>query len=95
VEGANGVGKSTLLRLVAGVSVPSRGRVARTAGLRTGYAPEAFAAVAGPTGAWLAATLNDAAPRTLGAAVVLGALAALVQATLALVAGEALRRRAG
>ena len=40
VQGANGVGKSTLLRLVAGVSVPSRGRVARTPGLRTGYAPE-------------------------------------------------------
>jgi ABC-2 type transport system ATP-binding protein len=54
VEGANGVGKSTLLRLVAGVSVPSRGRVARTPGLRTGYAPEGFAAVAGLTGAgWL------------------------------------------
>jgi ABC-2 type transport system ATP-binding protein len=54
VEGANGVGKSTLLRLVAGVSVPSRGRVARTAGLRTGYAPEGFAAVAGLTGrGWL------------------------------------------
>jgi ABC-2 type transport system ATP-binding protein len=48
------VGKSTLLRLVAGVSVPSRGRVARTAGLRTGYAPEGFAAVAGLTGGgWL------------------------------------------
>ena len=45
--------------------------------------------------AWLAATLTDAAPRTLGAAVVLGALAAIVQAVLALAAGEALRRRAG
>ena len=45
--------------------------------------------------AWLAATLTDAAPRTLGAAVVLGALAAIVQAALALAAGEALRRRAG
>ena len=30
--------------------------------------------------AWLAATLNDAAPRTLGSAVVLGALAAVIQA---------------
>ncbi len=45
--------------------------------------------------AWLAATLADAAPRTLGAAVVLGTLAAVVQAALALAAGEALRRRAG
>ena len=44
--------------------------------------------------AWLAATLTDAAPRTLGAAVVLGTLVAVVQAALALVAGEALRRRA-
>ena len=44
--------------------------------------------------AWLAATLNDAAPRTLGSAVVLGALAAVVQAGLALAAGDALRRRA-
>lgn len=45
--------------------------------------------------AWLAATLTDAAPRTLGSAVVVGTLAAVVQATLALAAGDALRRRAG
>src|SRR5512133_1007469 len=45
--------------------------------------------------AWLAATLDDAAPRTLDAAVGLGALAAIVQAGLAVAAGEALRRRAG
>jgi hypothetical protein len=45
--------------------------------------------------AWLAATLTDAAPRTLGTAVVMGAIAAVAQAVLALAAGEALRRRAG
>jgi hypothetical protein len=45
--------------------------------------------------AWLAATLTDAAPGTLGAAVVLGTLVAVVQAGLALAAGDALRRRAG
>jgi hypothetical protein len=44
--------------------------------------------------AWLAATLTDAAPRTLGTAVVLGVVVAVVQAALALAAGEALRRRA-
>jgi hypothetical protein len=44
--------------------------------------------------AWLAATLTDAAPRTLGSAVVVGALAAAAQAALALAAGDALRRRA-
>ena len=54
MQGANGVGKSTLLRLVAGVSAPSRGRLARAARLRTGYAPEGLAAIAGLTGSgWL------------------------------------------
>ena len=45
--------------------------------------------------AWLAASLTDAAPRTLGGAVVLGTLVAVGQAGLALAAGDALRRRAG
>jgi hypothetical protein len=45
--------------------------------------------------AWLAATLNDAAPRTLGSAVVVGSVVAVLQGALALAAGDALRRRAG
>jgi hypothetical protein len=44
--------------------------------------------------AWLAATLTDAAPRVLHGAVVVATIAALVQAAIALAAGEALRRRA-
>jgi hypothetical protein len=44
--------------------------------------------------AWLAVTLNDAAPRTIGSAVVLGAVVAVAQGALALAAGDALRRRA-
>jgi hypothetical protein len=44
--------------------------------------------------AWLAATLTNAAPRAVHGAVVIGALAAVAQAAIALAAGEALRRRA-
>jgi hypothetical protein len=44
--------------------------------------------------AWLAATLTDDAPRTIHGAVLIGTVAALVQAALAVAAGEALRRRA-
>lgn len=43
VEGANGTGKSTLLRLLAGIDAPSEGRITgrRT---RTAYVPERFPA---------------------------------------------------
>jgi ATP-binding cassette subfamily F protein uup len=40
VVGRNGVGKSTLLALLAGTAVPDQGRVARVAGLRIGYLPQ-------------------------------------------------------
>ncbi|MFE0101981.1 ATP-binding cassette domain-containing protein [Streptomyces sp. NPDC059009] len=41
-EGANGTGKSTLLRLLAGIDAPSEGRV--TGRPRTAYVPERFPA---------------------------------------------------
>ncbi|HJY94606.1 MAG TPA: ATP-binding cassette domain-containing protein, partial [Streptosporangiaceae bacterium] len=41
VVGRNGAGKSTLLALLAGTVAPDEGRVARTAGLRLGYLPQA------------------------------------------------------
>ncbi|MEU9451397.1 ATP-binding cassette domain-containing protein [Streptomyces sp. NPDC048277] len=40
VEGANGTGKSTLLRLVAGIDTPTEGRI--TGRPRTAYVPERF-----------------------------------------------------
>ncbi|MEV1023778.1 ATP-binding cassette domain-containing protein [Streptomyces sp. NPDC050264] len=42
VQGANGTGKSTLLRLVAGIDAPSEGRVVGRP--RTAYVPERFPA---------------------------------------------------
>ncbi|MFJ4777314.1 ATP-binding cassette domain-containing protein [Streptomyces sp. NPDC088762] len=43
VEGGNGGGKSTLLRLVAGIDAPTEGRVSGRP-TRTGYVPERFPA---------------------------------------------------
>ncbi|MDX3329159.1 ATP-binding cassette domain-containing protein, partial [Streptomyces sp. ME02-6979-3A] len=42
IEGANGVGKSTLLRLLAGIDAPTEGRM--TGRPRTAYVPERFPA---------------------------------------------------
>ncbi|MDT8898420.1 ABC-F family ATP-binding cassette domain-containing protein [Thermanaerothrix sp. 4228-RoL] len=38
--GANGVGKTTLLRILAGLEEPTRGEVQRAKGLRLGYLPQ-------------------------------------------------------
>jgi ATP-binding cassette subfamily F protein uup len=40
VVGRNGAGKSTLLALLAGVTEPDTGRIARMSGLRVGYLPQ-------------------------------------------------------
>ena len=41
IVGRNGAGKSTLLALLAGLTRPDTGRVARASGLRVGYLPQA------------------------------------------------------
>ena len=40
VVGPNGIGKTTLLRIVAGEDAPSAGTVSRAKGLTTGYLPQ-------------------------------------------------------
>jgi len=42
IEGSNGAGKSSLLRLLAGIDAPTEGRV--TGRPRTAYVPERFPA---------------------------------------------------
>src|SRR5512136_2888326 len=40
IVGPNGVGKTTLLRILLGLEEPSAGTVQRARGLRTGYLPQ-------------------------------------------------------
>jgi zinc transport system ATP-binding protein len=54
--GPNGVGKTTLLRILAGLEEPSAGEVQRARGLKIGYLPqEAALETSNPCGknAWL------------------------------------------
>ena len=46
VEGANGTGKSTLLRVLAGIDAPTEGRMAGRP--RTAYVPERVPAAVSP-----------------------------------------------
>jgi ATP-binding cassette subfamily F protein 3 len=45
--GPNGVGKTTLLRILAGLELPDRGRTQRARGLRVGYLPQETLATEG------------------------------------------------
>ncbi|MCP3978397.1 MAG: ABC-F family ATP-binding cassette domain-containing protein [bacterium] len=47
--GPNGVGKSTLLKILAGVEEPDEGSCARRKGLRVGYVPQHFTTAPGQT----------------------------------------------
>jgi ATPase subunit of ABC transporter with duplicated ATPase domains len=79
VVGPNGVGKSTLLRLVAGLDEPDAGRVIRTpATLTAGYLPQEHERLAGET-------LLDSLARRTGVA---AAERELQLAAVALAAGE-------
>ena len=50
IVGPNGVGKTTLLRLLAGVEEPTAGTVHRARGLRYGYLPQEASFAAGENG---------------------------------------------
>jgi ATPase subunit of ABC transporter with duplicated ATPase domains len=58
--GRNGVGKSTLLRLLAGVDRPDRGAVAMSAGARIGWLPQEAPDAATTLGALLGAGTGEA-----------------------------------
>ncbi len=49
IVGPNGIGKTTLLRILAGLYEPSSGSVHRARGLRLGYLPQEATQVSGGT----------------------------------------------
>ena len=61
VVGPNGVGKTTLLRVLAGELAPTLGSVTRGSGTRVGYVAQQVSDPAGTVGDFLAAGLGDLA----------------------------------
>ena len=49
VVGPNGIGKTTLLRILVGLDDPSQGKVQRAKGLRIGYLPQETSVLSGDT----------------------------------------------
>ncbi len=65
VVGPNGVGKTTLLRLLAGLEEPERGRIRRSPGLEVGYLPQELDARPGESVHMYLARRSDASETRL------------------------------
>ena len=66
VVGPNGVGKTTLLRLLAGLEEPERGRIRRSPGLEVGYLPQELDARPGESVHMYLARRSDASETIIG-----------------------------